>query len=40
MVIDVGDPEPVETVGRANLDDEAQKKIFSSNARRLLGIGI
>ena len=37
---DVGDPEPVETMGRANLDDDAQKKSFSSNARRLLGIGI
>jgi hypothetical protein len=30
MVIDVGDPEPVETVGCANLDDDAQKKIFGS----------
>lgn len=39
MVIDVGNPEPVETVGCANLDDDAQKKIFSSNACKLLAIG-
>jgi len=37
---DLGDPEPVETVGCANLDDVAQKKIFSSNSCKLLGIGI
>jgi hypothetical protein len=28
MVIDVRDPDPVEKVGCANLDDDAQKKIF------------
>lgn len=37
---DMGDPEPVETVRRARLDDDVREKIFSINARKLLGIGL
>ena len=36
---DMGDPEPVETVRRANLDSRAKEQIVSRNACRLLRVG-
>jgi aminocarboxymuconate-semialdehyde decarboxylase len=36
---DMGDPEPVETVRRVNLDSRAKEQIFSENACRLLRVG-
>ena len=37
---DMGDPEPVETVRRTQLDSHAKEQIFSQNACRLLHVGM
>jgi len=36
----MGDPEPVETVRRTQLDSHAKEQIFSQNACRLLHVGM
>lgn len=36
---DMGDPEPVKSVQKTNIDSGAKRQIFSENACKLLGIG-